>query len=65
MLCSKLLVSSSHNCAIMAFVQQDPVGVTLGGTFGHALCTALAVLGGKMISERISVRTGNYNEYVY
>ena len=37
---------------------QDPVGVTLGGTFGHALCTLLAVICGKIISETISVRTG-------
>ena len=38
---------------------KDPVGVTLGGTLGHALCTALAVIGGKIIAQRISVRTGN------
>ena len=37
---------------------QDPIGVTLGGTLGHALCTALAVIGGKMIAQRISVKTG-------
>ena len=31
--------------------------MTLGGTLGHALCTALAVIGGKMIAQRISVKT--------
>ena len=37
---------------------QDPVGVTLGGTAGHALCTTLAVIGGNIIAQRISVRSG-------
>lgn len=36
---------------------KDPLGVTFGGTIGHALCTGLAVLGGKMLSARISERT--------
>lgn len=30
----------------------------LGGTLGHALCTGLAVLGGRFIAQRISVKTG-------
>lgn len=37
--------------------RENPVGVTLGGTIGHALCTGLAVLGGRMIAQKISVRT--------
>ena len=32
--------------------------MTVGGTLGHALCTALAVIGGKMVAQRISVKTG-------
>ena len=40
---------------------QDPIGVTLGGTLGHALCTAMAVIGGKIIAQRISVKTGELN----
>lgn len=47
----------SQLTTIILSARENPVGVTLGGTLGHALCTALAVLGGKMISERISVRT--------
>lgn len=35
-------------------------GVTLGGILGHAVCTALAVLGGKYLSVRISVKTVSY-----
>lgn len=38
---------------------QNVYGVILGGVIGHALCTGVAVLGGRMIAQRISVRTGN------
>ena len=31
----------------------------LGGVLGHGLCTGLAVLGGRMIAQKISVKTGN------
>ena len=37
---------------------QDPCGVAVGGTVGHCLCTGLAVIGGRMIAQKISVRTG-------
>ena len=40
------------------FFLQNVVGVTVGGTLGHALCTGLAVIGGRLIAQRISVRTG-------
>ena len=35
---------------------QDPFGVTIGGTLGHAMCTGLAVVGGRMLATRISER---------
>lgn len=37
---------------------QDPFGVAVGGTLGHCMCTGLAVVGGRMIAQKISVRTG-------
>jgi len=37
---------------------QDVIGVSIGGFLGHALCTGLAVVGGRIIAQRISVRTG-------
>jgi len=40
-------------------VLQDVIGVILGGTLGHALCTGLAVIGGRFVAQRISMRTGN------
>jgi len=36
---------------------QNPVGVFAGAVAGHALATSLAVLGGAILSERISERT--------
>jgi len=39
---------------------QDAYGVALGGVLGHSLCTGLAVIGGRFIAQKISVRTGEY-----
>lgn len=36
---------------------KDPVGVTLGGIIGHAICTGFAVVGGKILAEKISEKT--------
>ncbi len=35
----------------------NPVGVTTGAVLGHAICAAIAVLGGKILAGRISERT--------
>ena len=45
----------------MCSFYKNVIGVTLGGTLGHALCTGLAVIGGRIIAQKISVRTGNNN----
>ena len=37
---------------------QNVYGVTIGGTLGHAICTSIAVIGGRLLAQRISVRTG-------
>jgi putative Ca2+/H+ antiporter (TMEM165/GDT1 family) len=36
---------------------EDFLYVTIGGLLGHAVCTTVAVVGGKLLAERISVKT--------
>mmetsp|Transcript_42489 Transcript_42489/g.92724 ORF Transcript_42489/g.92724 Transcript_42489/m.92724 type:complete len:281 (+) Transcript_42489:42-884(+) len=33
---------------------QNPIGVCVGGVLGHCICSGIAVIGGKMLAERIS-----------
>lgn len=47
----------SQLTTIILAAREDAIGVTLGGILGHAFCTALAVVGGRIIAQRISVRT--------
>ena len=47
----------SQIATIVLAAREDLFGVVIGGTLGHALCTGLAVIGGRMIAQRISVRT--------
>lgn len=52
-------------CSGSAFgLLQNLLGVILGGVIGHFLCTGLAVLGGRVIAQKLSVRTGNAYVYV-
>lgn len=48
----------SQIATIILAAREEVIGVILGGTIGHALCTGLAVLGGRLVSQRISMRTG-------
>uniref|UniRef100_A0A0N5BPC5 GDT1 family protein n=1 Tax=Strongyloides papillosus TaxID=174720 RepID=A0A0N5BPC5_STREA len=36
---------------------KNALGVILGGFIGHSLCTGIAVIGGRVIAQKISVRT--------
>ena len=36
--------------------------VTAGVIVGHSMCTGLAVIGGRMLAAKISVRTGKLNQ---
>ncbi|XP_076873234.1 putative divalent cation/proton antiporter TMEM165 [Brachyhypopomus gauderio] len=47
----------SQLATIVLAAREDPFGVAVGGTLGHCLCTGLAVVGGRMVAQRISVRT--------
>uniref|UniRef100_A0A1A8LGZ9 GDT1 family protein n=2 Tax=Nothobranchius TaxID=28779 RepID=A0A1A8LGZ9_9TELE len=47
----------SQLTTIILAARENPFGVAVGGTVGHCLCTGLAVIGGRMIAQKISVRT--------
>ncbi|XP_014203669.1 transmembrane protein 165 [Copidosoma floridanum] len=47
----------SQLTTIILATREDIYGVVVGGILGHSFCTGLAVLGGRMIAQRISVRT--------
>jgi len=47
----------SQIATIALAAAKDPLGVTLGGCFGHSICTGMAVIGGRMLASRISEKT--------
>jgi len=47
----------SQISTIILGARENIFGTVLGGTLGHGACTGLAVLGGRLIAQRISVRT--------
>ena len=46
----------SQIATIALAAAREPFGVTLGGCIGHACCTAMAVVGGKLLASSISER---------
>lgn len=55
----------SQLTTIILAARENVFGVIVGGILGHAICTGLAVIGGRMIAQRISVRTGMYRHCCY
>ena len=47
----------SQLTTIILGAREDPAGVIVGGILGHAMCTGLAVIGGRLIATKISVKT--------
>jgi putative Ca2+/H+ antiporter (TMEM165/GDT1 family) len=47
----------SQIATIALAAAKNPVGVTVGGCLGYAMCTGLAVVGGRMLAARISEKT--------
>ena len=44
----------SQITTIVLAAHKSPYGVVVGASLGHAICTAIAVLGGKLLASRIS-----------
>ncbi|XP_041782505.1 transmembrane protein 165 isoform X2 [Anopheles merus] len=47
----------SQLTTVILSARENVYGVIAGGIIGHSICTGLAVIGGRMIAQRISVRT--------
>jgi putative Ca2+/H+ antiporter (TMEM165/GDT1 family) len=43
--------------AVALSSSQNVIWVTIGGLLGHAICSAVAVMGGRLLATRISPRT--------
>lgn len=50
----------SQIATIAMAAAKEPIGVCIGGVIGHAICTGLAVLGGRLLASRISEKTVTY-----
>lgn len=46
----------SQITTIALSASKDPFGVVIGALLGHSICTAIAVVGGKLLAEKISER---------
>ncbi|KAH8420762.1 hypothetical protein KR222_004311 [Zaprionus bogoriensis] len=47
----------SQLTTIILAASKDVYGVIVGGVLGHCICTGLAVIGGRLVASKISVRT--------
>lgn len=47
----------SQITTIVLAASENLYGVIIGGVLGHAICTGIAVIGGRLIATKISVRT--------
>lgn len=52
----------SQLATVVLAAREDIWGTCVGGVVGHAICTGLAVIGGRIIAARISVKTGILNK---
>merc|ERR1712037_554812 len=46
----------SQITTIALATHKNPIGVTVGAVLGHACCTSLAVIGGRLLAAKISQR---------
>jgi len=50
----------SQLATVVLAAREDIWGTCVGGVVGHAICTGLAVIGGRIIAAKISVKTGRF-----
>lgn len=50
----------SQMATIILAAREDPFSVTLGAIIGHAICSMIAVIGGRIVAQMISVKTVTY-----
>lgn len=55
----------SQLTTIMLAARENIYGVVIGTILGHALCTGIAVVGGRLVATHISVRTGKDSSIFY
>lgn len=51
------LDNSAFYILVQLATHKNAVGVAVGATIGHTICTSLAVVGGSMLASKISQRT--------
>lgn len=47
----------SQIATIAIAAHEDPIAVTVGASIGHAVCTGIAVVGGKLLALKVSQRS--------
>jgi Ca2+/H+ antiporter, TMEM165/GDT1 family len=52
-----LLVILHYVVTMQLATHKNAIGVAVGASLGHTLCTSLAVVGGSMLASKISQRT--------
>lgn len=50
----------SQMATIILAAREDPFSVSMGAIIGHAICSMIAVIGGRMVAQMISVKTVTY-----
>lgn len=55
-----VLGDRSQLTTIILGARENILGVISGGVIGHGLCTGIAVVFGRLLAKKLSVRTGNF-----
>lgn len=54
----------SQITTIAMATSQNPYGITIGAVIGHAICTGIAVIGGRFLATKISVKMVTLSEAI-